>query len=755
MLALVLPVTAQAGDKAEPAPLVVSQDHSWPPLAFRDRLGEPQGLLVDLWRALGKQMDRPVEFRLADWPETIEQVRDGRAEVHGGLFPSPKRSKFLDFSHPLIPLETVLFVSADIQARAPDDPALAPVGVVAGSYEREFLQGRYPELPLREYPNNADLVTAAVAGEVAAFAADHPVGRYLLDQYAAPGDFHVLEVLYRQQLVAAVRPGDSVLLKKVNEAIANLPGAELDRITHLWTHTSTVEVTPRWLMPTLIAALFVLALIFFSLYLRGLRRQRSELTLQLQERTRELQEQKNQLQALFNNSSVSVMVHDPHTAEVRQANARALEIYGVADVAELNRLSFELRNIWVEPPYSLEDVQRWFERVHKHGPQRFEWRTCNANGKAMWEDVFLQPMAVGSEERIVSTSIDITAKKQAEEDLQQQLQLEELLRDVSLSLLNSDTDAKHNGICHALESLGGFLQTRRCILFDYNPENGGLDLHLQWYAPGVTPREADFHIPAVVVAPYYQKLLHTDAVIVNAENHNLDVLEHTLLVSGGDQSVLVLPILRDGALASVLMFSFIEQQPHWSHNYLKLLQVAAELIGGTRVRQHLINELEKQAIHDALTGLYNRRKFEALLSQELERVNRYHRALTLILLDIDHFKAVNDHFGHDVGDEVLRLLADTLREQLRSSDIPARWGGEEFIVLLPETELDAALQAAVHLRQCIADIDFPSAGQITVSLGVSTYQPGDRLETLVKRADEALYQAKQGGRNRVRSSAEC
>ncbi|MDZ7661642.1 diguanylate cyclase [Thiohalophilus sp.] len=746
--------TPLAADKADPAPLVISQDHSWPPLAFRDRHGEPRGLLVDLWRALGEQMGRPVAFRLADWPQTIEQVRNGTVPVHGGLFPSPERSKFLDFSHPLIPLETVLFVSADIQARTLDDPALAPVGVVAGSYEREFLQGRYPELPLREYPNNADLVTAAVAGEVTAFAADHPVGRYLLDQYAAPGDFHVLEVLYRQQLVAAVRLEDSALLKKVNEAIANLPDTELDRITQRWAHTSTVEVTPGWLMPTLVAALLVLALIFFSLYLHGLRRQRAELTLQLQERTRELQEQKNQLQALFDNSSVSVMVHDPHTAEVRQANERALEIYGVADVAELNRLSFELRSVWGEPPYSLEDVQRWFERVHKYGPQRFEWLTYNAGGKAMWEDVFLQPMTVGGEERIVSTSIDITAKKQAEEDLQQQLQLEELLRDVSLSLLNNDTDAKHNGICHALESLGEFLQTRRCMLFDYSPENGGLGMHLQWCARGVTPREADFHIPAVVVAPYYQKLLHTDAVIVHAESENRDVLEHTLLVSGGDQSVLVLPILRDGILASVLMFSFAEQQSHWSHNYLKLLQVAAELIGGTRVRQHLFNKLEQQAIHDALTGLYNRRKFEALLSQELERVARYHRALALILFDLDHFKSVNDRFGHNVGDEVLRLLADTLREQLRSSDIPARWGGEEFIVLLPETELDAALQAADHLRQRIADIDFPSAGQITVSLGVSTYQPGDRLESLVKRADDALYKAKEGGRNRVVGSSE-
>ncbi|MFP3875000.1 MAG: transporter substrate-binding domain-containing protein, partial [Thiohalophilus sp.] len=246
LLTLALNPLVVVAEPESKAPLVISQDHAWPPLAFRDRHGEPRGLLVELWQALGEQLGRPVEFRLVDWPQTIEQVRDGQAEVHGGLFPSPERAKILDFSRPLLPLETVLFVSADVQARAVDDPALAPVGVVAGSYEREFLLDRYPDLRVREYANNTRLVRAAAAGQLRAFAADYPVGRYLLDRHSTPGEFHVQEVLYRQQLVAAVRPGESALLKTLNDAIAELDPEQLERIRNRWTHTETIEVTPPW-----------------------------------------------------------------------------------------------------------------------------------------------------------------------------------------------------------------------------------------------------------------------------------------------------------------------------------------------------------------------------------------------------------------------------------------------------------------------------------------------------------------------------
>lgn len=743
-LTLVLPMSAIAADEAEPAPLVISQDHAWPPLAFRDRHGEPQGLLVDLWRALGEQMGRPVEFELVDWPQTIEQVRDGTVPVHGGLFPSPERSRFLDFSHPLMPLEAVVFVSAESRARSLSAGEIGPVGVVAGSYEREFLRERHPQLGLREYPNNAALVTAAAAGQVSAFAADYPVGRYLLDKYVEPGRFHVLEVLYKQQLVAAVPSGDAALLKTINEAIAELSPQELARITNRWIHTETVEVTPRWLLPALVGITVLLVLLFIFLYMRALRQQRTRLR-------RELAERSEQFQVLFENAAISIMVHDRETAQVLEANARALESYGVPDVETLNQVAFTDATIWAEPPYSLADMHDWITRVREQGPQRFEWLTCSINGKTTWEDVFLRQMQVGGQQRIISTAIDITSRKQAEARLQRQLELEEVVRKISITLLIYQPErADPPCIVDTLALLGEFMQSLRCTLFHYNADTGGLDLLSQWCAPGVALKEADFHIPAVVLNPYCTVLLKGEPVIVNANEDNVHILEHALIAADDIHEVLALPILCEGGLKEVLILSFSDMQQHWSHTDIQLLQVAADMIGGTLARHNLEQELQRQASHDSLTGLYNRRKFEVMLLHERERATRYRRHLAIILLDIDHFKLVNDRFGHNVGDEVLRQLADLMREQRRDSDVLARWGGEEFIILLPETDLDGALHTAELLRQSIANTRFPAVGQVTISLGVSACRPGDTPDSLISRADDALYQAKEAGRNTVR-----
>ncbi|WP_166668745.1 diguanylate cyclase [Thiohalophilus thiocyanatoxydans] len=754
-LTLVLPMVALAANEETHAPLVVSQDHSWPPLAFRDRHGEPHGLLVDLWRALGEEMGRPVQFELVNWPQSIEQVRDGRAAVHGGLFRSPERAQFLDFSQPLLPLETVLFVSTDARARSVRDPALAPIGVVTGSYEREFLQNRYPDLPLREYPNNADLVSAAVAGEVAAFAADYPVGRYLLDVHASPGEFHVLEVLYKQQLVAAVRAGNSAMLKTINRAITELDSEKLARITNRWTHTETVEVTPRWVVPTLFTIAVLLLLLFVGLYLRALRRERSLLSTRLQERTRDLKEQSEQFQALFDNAAMSVMVHDRDTGEVIQANNRALKQYGVESVSALHQATFGASDFWAESPYSLADMQNWFARVREQGPQHFEWLTYHSGGDAHWDEVFLQPVQIGGIPRIISSTIDITARKRAEAELQRQMELEELLRQVSVILLDRERD----GVARAMAKLGKFMQASRCSLFNYESEHCRFDLQRQWCAPGVKPREPDFHIPAAAISPYLPVLVRGEALTLNVDLEGGVLLEQFLFSTGSIASLLALPILREGCLTGVLSFSFAEPKQRWSQVEIKLLHVAADLIGNALLRQELEQELQHQASFDSLTGLYNRRKFENLLLHELERADRYHRYVAAILLDIDHFKTVNDRFGHNAGDEVLRQLADTLQTRMRASDVPARWGGEEFIVLLPETDLDGARQTAETLRQTIADTRFPTVGQVTASLGVSTYQPGETLDSLIKRADDALYQAKKAGRNRVRpgpsGSVEC
>jgi len=167
-------------------------------------------------------------------------------------------------------------------------------------------------------------------------------------------------------------------------------------------------------------------------------------------------------------------------------------------------------------------------------------------------------------------------------------------------------------------------------------------------------------------------------------------------------------------------------------------------------RIKLENELSHRATHDYLTGLLNRQQFEVLMEQEILRTTRYDTPLSLIMLDIDGFKHVNDTWGHDTGDRALKHLAKCLRGAIRSMDSLARWGGEEFMLMLPECSLENAAQMAENLRQRIQCEPFgDGVDKLTISLGVTRYEPSESPRDVLKRADDALYSAKQRGRNRV------
>ncbi|QOP42183.1 GGDEF domain-containing protein [Sulfurimonas marina] len=153
--------------------------------------------------------------------------------------------------------------------------------------------------------------------------------------------------------------------------------------------------------------------------------------------------------------------------------------------------------------------------------------------------------------------------------------------------------------------------------------------------------------------------------------------------------------------------------------------------------------LEKLAYKDPLTDIYNRQIFNTMLKQAYTDKHKNGERLSIILLDIDHFKQVNDNYGHDVGDKVLIEFTKLINQHIRSSDIFARWGGEEFIILLPKADIDAAYRKAEELRLLVENFEDPYLPKITISLGVSEILDGDKERSCFKRADKALYKAKE------------
>ena len=166
-------------------------------------------------------------------------------------------------------------------------------------------------------------------------------------------------------------------------------------------------------------------------------------------------------------------------------------------------------------------------------------------------------------------------------------------------------------------------------------------------------------------------------------------------------------------------------------------------------RRRMEEELKRLSEIDSLTNIYNRRKFYALLSDEIERSARYERPLSFMMLDIDYFKRVNDAYGHDMGDNVLVLMADIVNQLIRKTDIFARLGGEEFAIIVPETEIEGSKALAEKIRKGIEDYNFNGAGKITLSIGVTEFKRNDTVDSFLKRADDALYICKDRGRNRV------
>lgn len=158
---------------------------------------------------------------------------------------------------------------------------------------------------------------------------------------------------------------------------------------------------------------------------------------------------------------------------------------------------------------------------------------------------------------------------------------------------------------------------------------------------------------------------------------------------------------------------------------------------------------EVLAATDHLTGVANRRGLTEKLSEELARSQRYEDTFSVLLLDLDHFKQFNDEHGHEMGDTILIEVTKILLEQCRQVDIVGRWGGEEFLLILPHNDATESVEAASRMRKAIEDHAFPGGVEVTVSIGVTEWRKAESIEQLVARADEAMYQAKHMGRNRL------
>lgn len=212
----------------------------------------------------------------------------------------------------------------------------------------------------------------------------------------------------------------------------------------------------------------------------------------------------------------------------------------------------------------------------------------------------------------------------------------------------------------------------------------------------------------------------------------------------------VVPLIYQGSFVGTLLVRSDDVSRAWADNELLLLHTVADQLAVAVNQAHLFAQMQQQALTDGLTGCYNRRSFELQLERDLHLATRMRQPLALIMLDLDHFKSINDQAGHDGGDVALRMLAENLRAELRAVDTAARFGGDEFVIIVPQANADGATLVAERLRKRISQMEVPGYGAVSASFGVASFPThASSRDTLVVAADRALYNSKRAGRNCV------
>ncbi len=242
-------VYAEQGDR-----LVVANSKAWKPYAFINHKGEPDGILIDYWREYGRVHNLDVEFLLVDWQESLDAVKEGRADVHAGLLWSESRESYLDFSPELLTIDAQIYVNQSLIGTNLDEFMLGDqkhrVGVVTGGFEEEFTRLHFPNLNLVSYPNNQSMIEAAYDGKLQAFVADLQVANFYLYSSEEPHRFVGARHLYSGELRAAVREGNLALQQQISDGINAFDSEAKKKIFSRWMYVSTVY--PDFLLPVVL-----------------------------------------------------------------------------------------------------------------------------------------------------------------------------------------------------------------------------------------------------------------------------------------------------------------------------------------------------------------------------------------------------------------------------------------------------------------------------------------------------------------------
>lgn len=385
-------------------------------------------------------------------------------------------------------------------------------------------------------------------------------------------------------------------------------------------------------------------------------------------------------------------------------------------------------------------------------PPRYEFRAIRKDGSIRWVESFNVLIEYRGHTAVQMTYIDITERKHAEERVKQinadlARSAADMGRLTQMSSTLQQAPSPQAVIEAALPFLRDLFSEQSGVLYLVTANATTLEQVAVWNELRTMPARLDLDACGAMSKCEEERYV---LITPGAETDS----KPCELQSDGLACCCV-PLTREGTPLGVLHIRQLPHNPAPLHDQQILLAtMAADLIGLALSNIQLREHLQEQSIRDTLTGLYNRRYLNETLARELQHGMRYQQAVGIILMDIDHFKCINDTYGHQIGDAVLRLLGTFLQARTRRGDMVCRYGGEEMVLVLPNTPLEQAAAYAEQLRQSVQHLTGEYDGQplphVTVSLGVAASPGhGHSVDTLISAADQALYQAKAAGRNQT------
>jgi two-component system sensor histidine kinase EvgS len=681
--------------------LNVHNEMNWPPINFVEN-GKPTGFSVDYMNQLAQKLGIRINYVSGnDFPAFMQMLKDRDLDVMLNIVETPERREHFLFTTPYLAASSGIYTKSgsSLGIKSLDDLAGHTVAVPTGFFLNEQIQRYYPDIVIKNYPDSVKSLAAVASGDADAMIGRTGVLNYLIDKHLLTNvvlTASVEDPRFTSQMQMAVNQSEPVLRDILNKGMGRLTESELSALRRKWGQNANTETA---------------------------------LTLEEQE-------------YLAQREPIRVCV-DPNWMPFEGFDEQNQYMGMASDY-------FTLFERFLHIPFEIVKTPSWPEAL-----ESAKQRHCDLVSLVMetretasylnftkpfmnypyvvatrQEELFVESLDQILEERIAMVEDYALFERFKKEYPDTEWVPVKNIEDGLLKVQSSDV----YGFIDSVPSIGYTIR-----------ELGLTDIRITG--------KLDIDRPLRIGVRNDDPMLFN--VMQKAVEH-LDQDDHQDIrrrwapaeIEHEEDYTLALAVLG----VSILAMSFLVYRQFTLKRYNGRIRQAYQ--EKDEIYKALVEKnrlLEQISTTDPLTQVYNRLKMNTMLHTEIQRVKRYGGMFSVLMLDLDHFKKVNDTHDHPVGDQVLLQFVDRVRECLRSTDALGRWGGEEFIVLCPETNLRSALLVADNLRRQIETAAFETIGHQTVSVGVTAYQPGDTQESIVSRADQALYFAKESGRNRVAS----